>query len=117
MTANASSRVKYVVISSRLDDVHIPLVEKHLDQPFVIADWTEIPQGSDVSYRLGKYGFELEWNGVILNKVKSVWYRKPTTISKYRFPLKSDEMVRYAAQSLSFFNELLLAHFADVYWI
>src|SRR6266508_5880068 len=105
----------YVVVSSPTD-AHIPFVEKHLDQPFVVLDWTQIPAGTPASYILGKQGFGLEWDGRRLDRVASVWFRKPYKIEAKNLPI-APELAAYAAGSLQQFNDLLLAHFDSALWI
>lgn len=108
-------RPKYAVISVA-DDAHIPFVQKHLDEPFVLLDWTQIPNGLDATYTFAHGHFVLRWGAYDLSHLRGIWYRRPELITPELLGMQGPKAA-YAAGALRQLNALLLTYAPAATWI
>jgi glutathione synthase/RimK-type ligase-like ATP-grasp enzyme len=109
------SRPRYIVVSAS-GDGHIPFVEKHLDQPFLVIDPGKILKGTPMSYRFHEGQFEAFYNRVPLKNARSVWYRKPELAMPSREPHQGgyEEFTRHA---MSLFMRQFYGLLPNTLWI
>lgn len=92
-------------------------MQAHLDEPFVIVDWSRVPENNlEATYTLHGKRCILQWGAYDLSGLKGIWYRKPETTTEHALPLKGAR-AKYAATALRQFNEQLLVYAPRALWI
>jgi glutathione synthase/RimK-type ligase-like ATP-grasp enzyme len=105
----------YIVISGH-DDSTIKMVERHMDQPFLLVDTRDILQGKALTYRLTNGKTAVSWGDRPLEHVKSVWYRRLMLVQGFELPVHKDRQL-YAQRALRYYNMLLFAQFPKALWL
>jgi len=105
----------YVVVSSPSDE-HIALVEKHLDEPFVVLNTRDILEFREHTYALAGKQTTLTRDNRQLKDVKSVWYRRSMLLHKEELPVR-EEHADFSLEAIKRFNELVFNQFSDALWI
>jgi glutathione synthase/RimK-type ligase-like ATP-grasp enzyme len=109
------SKGKYIVISAA-DDAHIPMVEPHLDQPFLVLDPASIIKGEQLSYSLKGGEIEVRHEGRLLHDVRGVWYRKPELPAAALMPF-AQSFKKYSYESILSFAHLIKTRFPQATWV
>ncbi|HMI09617.1 MAG TPA: hypothetical protein VK497_04470 [Candidatus Saccharimonadales bacterium] len=112
-----TQRGRHVVAISHPDDAHLPFVEKHLLQPFILLDQTAILDGQSVTLDLSS---EADMR-VLLGKreirdVCGVWYRRPQSFQSDQLPV-APELKEYSLTALREFGILFRTLFPDANWV
>jgi len=76
--------VKILVITSK-NDPHVGMVQKHLDEPFIILDPKDYP-GKTMTYLWEPPFFKIWANGEDITECNAIWYRKPIFYEPYEIP-------------------------------
>jgi glutathione synthase/RimK-type ligase-like ATP-grasp enzyme len=106
---------RVIVITDR-KDAHLPFVERHLDAPFIVLDPQEFLAGKELSYELIDGRMVPVYDGVKLDSISGVWYRKPLDIADEAVPVSQD-FKDYARTAMQRHFNLLLTSFEDATWI
>ena len=112
-----TQRNRRVVAISHPSDAHLPFVEKHLPQPFILLDQTAVVDGRSVTLDLSS-GSDLR---VLLDKseirdVCGVWYRRPEPFKPDQLPVEP-ELKTYSVTALREFGMLFRTLFPDANWV
>jgi len=104
-----------VIILSNAEDAHVPLVTKHLNCGYIIIDTSAIAEGVALSFKPTARGSEVYYNGIKLDAVSGVWYRRP--ILKAMLMNVPDNYVRYSQDAIRHLFIQLYVAFPDAHWI
>jgi len=94
----------------------LPYVQKHLDTPLFIIDPQAVAVGTTLSYEFDDKQMHIIYDGVRLDNVRGVWYRKPTNIEAGELRVDS-HFADYSAQALRAHYVQLLSAFPNALWV
>ncbi|MFB9830882.1 hypothetical protein [Actinoallomurus acaciae] len=97
-------------------DAHLPFVQRHLDDPIVVADPRTLLNGGELTYRPGSAGTVVIVDGQVLTDVAGVWFRKPLNVSPADLPV-DQEVAPYSASAMREQYSQLLTEFPGAQWV
>lgn len=110
-------RSKRVVAISNPDDEHLPLVEKHLPEPFILLDQTAIVDGKSLTLDLASGDSpRVFWGGHELTDISGVWFRRPLPFQPEDLPVEP-HLQSYSEGALKEFGLLMYTQFPKATWI
>lgn len=112
----SKSLKKHVLVITDRKDAHLPFVERHLQMPFTVLDPQEFLAGKELSYEITDQHAVPIYDGVRLDNVSGVWYRKPLDITVDDVPVHKD-FKQYAKTAMQRHFNLLLTSFEDAIWV
>lgn len=112
MTRPASS----IAVITDIKDVHVPFVQKHLDQEMIILDPHAIMNHAGLTFSFQANGNSSAYGTHQLNTIKSVWYRKPRDFTPQDMPVAS-KLQDYAATALQYHSVQLLTACPQARWV
>jgi len=106
-----------ILIVSAEDDAHIPFVSRHLpEKSFIVVDPGCFVRGKALTYQLVDEHVMLNYDGVSLDDIRSVWYRKPEVPKPEALPV-APGFRNYVSGALQYHFAWLLGQFPDAFWI
>jgi glutathione synthase/RimK-type ligase-like ATP-grasp enzyme len=105
-----------ILVISRHDDAHIPVVQHHLPEPMIIIDPLAVIAGKTLTYSFNGTTNTVFYNRQALPPIKSVWYRKPTALYELNVPVPVSTKA-YSEDALRKHCELLRDHLPQATWI
>lgn len=105
-----------IVALSSSQDRHLAFVQEHLERSLYVIDPQRLPSGTTLSYESGKGGKVVVFDGVPLNNVSGVWYRKPGRITAEQLPV-ADSYKNYSARAINGHFRLLYSAFQTATWV
>lgn len=106
-----------IITISATDDAHLPFVQAHLDRPLLIVDPERMLHGEELSfvYKNGKLIPVIA--GQPIPQAKSVWYRKPRSLTKHLEVPVPGIFADYAKTSLTNHFAQLRVQFREALWV
>lgn len=98
------------------DDAHVPYVTRHLETQHVLIDPSLLISGTELSYRMDGRGLTVTYDGVELDCVKAVWYRKPQSFRQEFMPVEL-QYRRYSRSALERHWNILRNLFDSSFWV
>jgi glutathione synthase/RimK-type ligase-like ATP-grasp enzyme len=109
-------KTSQIVVITDTKDAHLPMVQKHLAQPFIVIDPRAIVKDNALTFEM-KDGLLAVFHGdVALDNVTSVWYRKPRVVTADMLPI-AQEYKDYSLSAIRRHAMLLLTAFQNALWI
>lgn len=106
-----------ILILSDPRDAHIPFVTRHLECTFTTIDAGALLGGKGLSYAIGKDGLTIDYEGIDLSMIKSVWYRKPRNL-RWDLSIPVEERYQeYSRCALRAHLEQLCSLLDHAFWI
>lgn len=105
----------YVVISGS-DDGHIPYVERHLDEPFILLDFRDVLTEQAYTYSFEHGKTEICKGGQPLRDVRSVWYRRIMPVAEDTLPVAPGKKY-YVQNAIRYFGNLIFQQLTESFWI
>lgn len=104
-----------IVVITDKNDAHLRYVQPHLAEPLYIIEPRSILDGSNFTYDLQGDRLVFTHGATRLNKVRSVWYRKPSDITKQNIQNMSvhADFTQYSLIALQMHIVMLLEAFQD----
>ncbi|MEK7153311.1 MAG: hypothetical protein AAB834_05155 [Patescibacteria group bacterium] len=109
-------RADQILVISSHNDAHIPLVQKHLRKPFVVIDSLDMLDEIELSFSLGDTAGHVRYAGQPLDNVRSVWYRKPTSLTPDHVPVP-ENLKSYSLCSLQRHFYMLSNSLRSALWV
>lgn len=97
-------------------DAHIPFVAKYLDKSPIIVDPLQFVSGKELTYAFESGKEIVYYDGVRLQDVKGVWFRKPLPIKAEDLQVAPD-FVQYSEAALKRMMSLLFTSLQDATWV
>lgn len=107
---------KKIAVISAHRDAHIPFVEKHLADPFIIIDPYDVTKGAELSFHFDSASENISLKGIDLSDLHAIWYRKPQPIDAQQLPVPGDYK-NYAASAIERLILQLLSSFPNARWV
>lgn len=106
-----------ILIISSEADTHIPFVTRHLPpESTVVVDPSTFAKGNVLTYTVTDDSVSVEYAGVSLDTIRSVWYRKPELTPKDQLPV-AEGFKDYSYSGLRQHFLWLVEQFDDAFWI
>jgi hypothetical protein len=105
-----------ILIISQPDDAHIPFVTRHLTQPVIVLDPSDIIRGQSLSYHHDGTKLHILHNGRELKNIQSIWFRKPLAVWASELPV-APEYRNYSESAIHMHMRELYGHFRDAFWM
>ncbi len=105
----------HIVISSP-DDLHIPFVQRHLDEPLVVINTRGILTNDTYSYTIYNGKTAIIRQKLQLKNVQSIWYRQAMAIDEEELPVEEGHKT-YVYSAIETFNKLIFPQFVEAFWI
>lgn len=106
-----------MVAISHPSDAHLPFVEKHLSEPFIVLDQTAIIDGQSLTLDLSsKEDLRVLMGKKEIRDISGVWYRRPEPFQADILPVEPD-LRQYSIAALREFGILLRTLFPDATWV
>ncbi len=111
-----AKKKRQIVVITTEGDAHIPFVQKHLEEPMIVLDSNSLVHRKTLTYEMINGRIRTVFNGLPLDNVHGVWFRKPTPIALDKIPLNKDYRA-YAQDSLEAHYRSLYTAFPDALWM
>ncbi|MEK7152488.1 MAG: hypothetical protein AAB834_00945 [Patescibacteria group bacterium] len=108
--------VRQIIVITDKADTHLPYVQDHLDVPLTIIDPQELLRRGELTFSIEKGKVIVVHNGVRLDNVTGVWYRKPYYIAAADIPVAAPYK-SYSQSNMRAHMDLLLSAFRRAVWI
>ncbi len=106
-----------ILVFSDERDKHVPFVSKHLRKSsLIILDQTQIIENKAITIRVDNDAPEVVYDGVLLDSVAGVWFRKPLPFDESKIKIQPEYM-RYAVGALNNIMVQLFELFEDAVWV
>lgn len=106
---------KQIVVITDREDVHVPFVQRHLDVPFTIIDPQALLEGMELSFEMEEDTLVVTYDGVRLDAVSGVWYRKPRDVMEKDLHV-DPRLKTYSQSALQNHTIMVLSAFRDAVW-
>ena len=109
----------HILIISTSDDAHIPFVTKHLPSSatYSVIDPFGAIGSNDISYVFRDNKEYVYYGDQLIDNVDSVWFRKPTSLTKAELAAIPPTHKTYALSALRRHLAPLYRHWRDAFWV
>jgi glutathione synthase/RimK-type ligase-like ATP-grasp enzyme len=104
-----------VVITDR-QDAHLPFVQKHLKRQMVVIDPRTLLDGVELSYELEGDTMAVSYDGLRLDAVTGIWYRKPGEIQREDLNVP-EELKTYSLCAMQYQITQILSCLQHAVWV
>lgn len=106
-----------ILILSDPNDAHIPFVTKHLKHTFTTIDAGSLLDGKGLSYAINHGDPVIDYDGIDLSTIKSVWYRKPRNLRRDLTLPVEEHYQEYSRSALRAHLEQLCSLLDHAFWL
>jgi glutathione synthase/RimK-type ligase-like ATP-grasp enzyme len=104
-----------IVITDR-QDAHLPFVQKHLKRQMVVIDPRTLLEGAELSYQLEGDNMVVGYDGLRLDAVTGIWYRKPGEIQRQDLNVP-EELKNYSLYAMQYQVAQMLSCLQHAIWV
>lgn len=107
---------RQIVVITHKTDAHLPYVQNHLDIPLTIIDPKDLLKQGELTFAVKKSNIAITHDGIPLDNVVGVWYRKPRYIEAPDIPVAS-QYKSYSQHNMRAHVDMLLSAFQQAVWV